>query len=285
MSMKQTGRIFSVGVGLVVLCMMTAAPSWAQQAPNEQLPGALREVGFEQRLGQPVNLGLDFVDDTGQAVKLGDYFGEKPVMLALVYYECPMICNMVLSGLTSSLKVLQMEPGNQFELVVVSFNPDEEPPLAAAKKANYVDLYGRPETKDGWHFLTGNQDAIAELCDSVGFRYTYDDKIGEYAHATGLTIITPSGQVSRYLFGIEYPPRDMRLALVESGEEKIGGVVEQLLLFCYSYDPATGKYGAAVMRLVRGGAILTTLGILGFIVIMRRRDRRISMTSMGHGTA
>lgn len=245
-----------------------------QEAPNPKLPTPLREVGFEQNIGAFVPLDAQFVDSMGETVHLGDYFRDKPVVLALVYYECPMICTMVLNGLSSSLGVLTFDAGEDFELVVVSFNPAETPQLAAAKRQNYIENFSRPIDGEGWHFLTGDEANIRRLTDSVGFQYVYDEETQQYAHATGVTVLTPKGQVSRYLFGIEYAPKDLRLALVESAEEKLGSVVDQLLLYCYKYDPATGKYGATVIFFLRLGAILTTVGILGFIVIMRRRDKR-----------
>lgn len=264
---------------------LLAAGAAAQQPPDEDLPAPLRDVGFEQRIGEPVPLDAVFRDETGRQVTLGEYFHpDKPVLLALVYYECPMICNMVLNGLSSSLGVLSFDPGTDFELVVVSFDPGETPQLAAAKRENYLRHFARPETGAGWHFLTGEEDQISRLTEAVGFRYAYDPETDEYAHATGITVVTPSGLISRYLFGIEYAPKDLRLALVESAENQLGSVVDQLLLYCYRYDPATGRYGAAVMAILRLAGILTVAAIVGFIVIMRRREKRSQRLAVG-GTA
>lgn len=257
---------------LIALLLATALPA-AGEDPD--LPGPLREVGFEQRLGESIDLDLRFTDETGTEVRLGDYFtAERPVVLALVYYECPMLCNMILSGLTSSLDVLTFTPGQEYEVVVVSFDPRERPLLAATKKAEYMLQFDRPGTEKGFHFLVGEQPAIDALTNAVGFSYVYDEAQDEFAHASGITVLTPEGMISRYLFGIEYAPKDLRLALVESAESKIGSAVDQLLLFCYAYDPVTGKYGAATMNLIRLGGAVTVLGLLAFILLSRRRDRR-----------
>ena len=238
------------------------------------LPGDLREVGFDQRLGENVPLDLSFTDETGEKVRLGEFFDDgKPVVLALVYYECPMLCDMILSGLTTSLEILSFDPGTDYEVVVVSFDPGEDHYLAAAKKRRYMEQFGRPGTENGFHFLTGTQENIDTITDAVGFTYSYDAERDEYAHASGITVLTPEGTISRYLFGAEFAPKDLRLALVDSGDSKIGSAVDQLLLFCYSYDPNTGKYGAATMNLVRLGGALTLVAVIGFIVISRRRDR------------
>jgi protein SCO1/2 len=266
---------------LLVSTFVLPAVAAAQQPPDENLPAPLREVGFEQNIGAPVPLDAQFVDSTGKTVHLGDYFQDKPVVLALVYYECPMICTMVLNGLTSSLGVLTFEAGRDFELVVVSFNPRETPQLAAAKRKNYIEHFARPISGEGWHFLTGDEANIHRLTEAVGFQYVYDEETQQYAHATGITVLTPKGKISRYLFGIEYAPKDLRLALVESANEQLGSVVDQLLLYCFKYDPATGKYGATVMFFLRLGAVLTIVAIVGFFLIMRRRDRRAARLVQG----
>lgn len=258
---------------LILSLLATAATASAQQPPDPKLPGALREVGFEQRPGELVPLDTRFLDEDGNAVALGDFMGERPVVLAMVYYECPMICTMVLNGLTSSLKVLNFEAGAEYEVVVISFDPGEGPELAKKKKAAYVEDFGREFDDSAWHFLTGEEESIARVCEAIGFRYTYDASTDQFAHATGITVLTPEGRISRYLFGIEYAPKDLQLALVESSEGKIGGVVNQLLLFCYQYDPSTGRYGAAVMNLLRAGAGATVLALLAFFLISRRRER------------
>jgi len=264
-------------VALVIV--LWACPATAQTAPDANLPGPLREVGFEQNLGEQIPLDLPFVDSEGNEVLLGDYFGtERPVVLALVYYECPILCSMVLGGLVSSLDVLTFDPGTDYEVVVVSFDPGEGPELAALKRTNTLEQLGREGAGKGVHFLTGDPASIDPLTEAVGFSYTYDEETDQYAHASGVTILTPEGKVSRYLFGVEYAPKDMRLALVESAQMKIGTAVDQLLLFCYLYDPQTGKYGAATMNLVRLGGGITILGVVGFILISRRRDRLFANT-------
>lgn len=267
------GRALSLGLFL----LMAAGTAGAQSAPDGKLPTPLREVGFEQRLAENIPLDLPFVDSEGQPVVLGDFFGqERPVVLALVYYECPVLCNMILNGLVSSLDILSFNPGVEYEVVVVSFDPGETPALAKHKRTNILDQFGRPGTEGGFHFLTGDQAAIDAITDAVGFSYVYDAETDQFAHASGITILTPEGRISRYLFGVEYAPKDMRLALVESAQLKIGSAVDQLLLFCYLYDPQTGKYGAATMNLVRLGGGITVLGVVGFIALSRRRDRRLA---------
>jgi protein SCO1/2 len=242
-------------------------------AASAQIP-ILREVGIDQKLGGRVPLDTRFTDETGRDVPLGDYFGRRPVVLALVYYECPMLCTQVLNGLVGSLEALSFLPAREFEVVIVSFDAGETPALAAAKKATYVRRYGRPEAAPGMHFLTGRPEAIAALTEAVGFRYAYDPAIDQYAHPAAITVLTAEGRVSRYLFGIEFAPRDLRLALVEAADDQIGGVLDQALLFCYHYDPETGTYGFAVMNLIRLAGLLT-VGLTGaFIVLSLRRERR-----------
>lgn len=260
-----------------LLTLLAIAPAGARAQSDAQLPSPLRDVGFAQRLGESVPLDLPFVDSEGNEVVLGDYFGQdRPVVLALVYYECPVLCSMVLNGLVSSLDVLSFEPGQDYEVVVVSFDPDEAPELARLKRRNTLDQLGREGAGAGVHFLTGDPPSIDALTSAVGFTYVYDEETDQFAHAAGITILTPDGQVSRYLFGVEYAPKDMRLALIESSEKKIGSAVDQILLYCYLYDPQTGKYGAATMTLVRLGGGVTILGILGFIALSRRRDRQLA---------
>lgn len=238
------------------------------------LPTALREVGFDQNIGAMLPLDLQFRDEAGQAVALGQYFGGRPVLLSLVYYECPMLCSMALNGLVSSLRVLDLEPGRDFEIVTVSFNPREGPELAAAKKANYVAEYDRPAAAAAWHFLTGDSLAIRTLTQTVGFRYAWDEESQQYAHASGVIVTTPAGQLARYFFGIEYAPRDLRLGLVEASAGKLGNVIDQALLYCFRYDPESGTYAAAALNLVRAGGAVTVAGLAALILLLRRRDRR-----------
>ena len=243
--------------------------------PSGQMPGPLQKVGYDQKLGGQVPLGLGFRDSEGRAVRLNDYFGRKPVLLVLAYYHCPMLCDMVLTGVTGSLKTMNLNPGKDFDVVVVSIDPNESATQAAAKRAETLSRFGRPRsdtTDAGWHFLTGPQPSIEALAASVGFRYVYDARRNEFSHAAGIVILTPEGRISRYLYGIEYAPRDVRLALVESADHKIGSLVDQALLYCFHYDPAIGRYSAMTMRIVRIGAALTLLGVVLMITLLRRRS-------------
>ncbi len=206
-------------------------------------------------------------------MKLGDYFGKRPVILALVYYECPMLCTQVLNGLVSSLGILSFDAGREFDVVAVSFNPKEGPGLASQKKAAYLERYNRPQTANGWHFLTGTQASIDALTKAVGFRYAYDERIGQYAHGAGIELLTPQGVLAKYFYGIEFSTRDIRLGLIEASNERIGTPIDDVLLLCYHYDPATGAYGAAVLRLVRAGGIATVLAFAVFLTVSLRRER------------
>jgi protein SCO1/2 len=239
-------------------------------------PPELRDVGVTQRLDEQLPLDLEFLDEAGGRVSLQDYFGDRPVILSLVYYECPMLCTLVLNGLLRALRALAFNVGEEFEVLTVSFDPRETPALAAAKKENYVGEYGRPEAAQGWHFLTGEEPAIEALTRSVGFRYRYDVEKQQYAHAAAIVVITPQGRIARYFYGVEYSPRDLRFALIEASEERIGSPVDQLLLYCYQYDPSTGRYSAAVMNIIRLGGVLTVLGVAVFVIRSARRERRKS---------
>ncbi len=236
-------------------------------------PPALREVGIDQRLGEQVPLDLAFRDETGQPVTLRDFVHDKPVVLTLVYYECPMLCTLVLNGLVRAMNVLAFDAGKEFEIVTVSFDPHDRPELARKKKATYLDEYRRAGAAGGWHFLTGDQPEIERLARAVGYRYTYLPEEKQFAHAAAIMVLTPDGKLARYFYGVEYSPRDLRLGLVEAADRRIGNPVDQLLLYCYAYDPATGTYGAVAMRLIRLGGVATLLALGGFIVVMRRRER------------
>jgi protein SCO1/2 len=242
--------------------------------PSDSMPAQLREVAFEQRLDQPIPLDVPFRDEQGRTVTLDRFFGRRPVVLALVYYECPMLCTQVLNGLVGSLEALAFDAGREYEVLIVSFDPREGPELAAAKRATYLERYGRAGTEGGWHFLTGEDSSIRRLTEAVGFRYVFDEAIGQFAHPSGITVLTPAGRPARYFFGIEYAARDLRLALVEASAGRIGSPIDQVLLYCYHYDPATGRYGLLVMRLVRAGGLLTVAALAALIVVMRRRERR-----------
>jgi len=242
--------------------------------PSTQTPTALSKVSFEQRLNEQLPLDLPFKNEAGQAVKLGDYFGRKPVILTFVYYECPMLCTEVLNGLESSLRVLNETVGKEFDVVTVSFDPTETPVLAAGKKKAYLDRYQRPEAEQGWHFLTGDQASIDALTQAAGFNYFWDEASHQFAHASGIIVATPTGRVSRYFMGLDYSPRDVKFALIESSNEKIGTLADRLLLYCYHYDPAKGNYGFVAMRAVRIGGAATILALVGFVLVSIRRDQK-----------
>jgi protein SCO1/2 len=240
------------------------------------LPKALNGVGVDQKLNEQLPLDLEFKNENGETVKLGDYFGKKPVVLSLVYYQCPMLCNQVLNGMVTSFRVMAFQPGQEFEVVTVSFDPRETAALAAAKKHTYVNYL--PEAKRegaarGWHFLTGDEASIKRLTDAVGFRYHYDEATNQFAHASAIYVTTPQGKLARYFYGIEYAPRDLRLGLIEAADNKIGSPVDQLLLYCFHYDPATGKYGAVVMNMMRAGGVVTLVAMLAVFLIFRRREK------------
>lgn len=242
------------------------------------LPDALQRVGIEQRLGESVPANAVFRDEQGKAVRLGDLFNMgRPVILALVYYECPMLCNQVLNGLTGTLKGINLDAGKDFDVIAVSFDAREndKPGLAANKKASYIERYGRPGTVGGWHFLTGTQESIDAITASAGFRYEWDTRSNQFAHASAVMVLTPDGKFSRYFYGIDYAPKDLKFGLIESGERKIGGVADHLLLYCYHYDPATGKYGFAILNVMRGAAVLTLvgMGLMGFVFWRRNKLR------------
>lgn len=251
-----------------VLALLTAAGR-----AEDRLPASLTKVGLDQRLNAQVPPDLEFRDGEGRAVRLGHCFAGKPVVLVLAQYRCPTLCNQVLKGLLDAARRTPLTAGEDFRLVVVSFDAREQPDLAAAKKAIYAEAYGRPGAA-GWHFLTGGRPAIDALTAAVGFRYVYDPKLDQFAHPSCVTVLTPSGKVARYLFGIHYPPRDLRLALTEASEGQVGSPVDRALLLCYDYDPATGKYTLAALNLVRLGGVLTLAALGAFVVLALRRERR-----------
>jgi protein SCO1/2 len=241
--------------------------------PSNVRPPYLQNVGIEQHLDGQVPSDLAFVDDAGRSVKLGDYFGKKPLILNLVYYNCTMLCGEALAGLTGAMKMVKFDVGNEFDVITVSFNPQETPAIAAAKKQDYLKRYGRTGAAAGWHFLTGPADSINALTKAVGFQYQYDPKINQYAHATAIMVLTPQGRISRYFYGVDYPPKDLRMGLVEASKGKIGNAVDQVLLYCYHYDPATGKYGAVVTNMLRLGGGLTILIVGVFLLILFRLEK------------
>jgi protein SCO1/2 len=254
------------------------------RSPSTGLPTALRDVGIDQKLDQQLPLDLIFRDESGQEVKLGHYFGQRPVVLAFVYYDCPMLCTQVLNGMVTSFRVLPFQVGKEFDVVTVSFDPRETSTLATTKKKVYIDYLPekmRPAAMNGWHFLTGDQANIAKLTEAAGFRYHYDEATKQFAHASGIMVATPQGKLSRYFYGVEYAPRDLRLGLIESSANKIGSPVDQLLLYCYHYDPATGKYGAAVMRVMRIAGVLTVLAIVAMLFVLKGRNPKLMGVKTG----
>jgi protein SCO1 len=244
---------------------------------NEQ-PSLLSNVGIAQRLNQPLPLNLAFTDEAGKQVRLGDYFGKRPAILALVYYQCPMLCSEELNGLTSALQMVRYVPGKDFDVIVASIDPSEGPDLAAAKKRSYLKRYGKPETAAGWHFLTGQQASIDALTQAVGFKYVKlavpGSKITQYAHASAIQIVTPEGKLAQYYMGVEYSPKDLLLGLNEASANRIGTPVDNILTYCYHYDPQTNTHSLIVARVVQLGGFLTLLLLGGFMAIMFRRDYR-----------
>lgn len=282
--MRRTTTLGWTPAGALAAVVLTAAAAFAQPsqplsvpapgtAATAQIP-ALRDAGIDQRIDNPVPADAEFVDEAGRTVRLGQFFGARPVVLVLAYYECPVLCGQVINAAASSIMPLDFTAGKEFDVLVVSFDPGETPGMAAAKKQAFLARYGRPETAGAIHFLTGRQDSIDALTRAVGFRYTYDATLDQYAHPAVMTILTPDGRVSKYLFGIEFAPRDLKFALIEAADGKVGTAVDQAVLFCYLYDPETGRYGFAIMTAVRAAGLLTLGGLGTFILVALRRDRR-----------
>ena len=257
---------------------MTGSPSTAGYklepgVPSQTLPKPLREIGFDQNLDQHIPLDIPFTDETGRAVQLAQYFGKRPVVMVFAYYECPMLCTLVVNGLAGALKVNSLEPGKDFEVVVVSFDPRDTPAAAATKKAAFLERYGHASAAIGTHFLSGEQPAIQRLTKAAGFRYVWDEETKQFAHPSGIIVLTPDGRLARYLFGSEYGPRDLRFGIVEASDGKVGNPADALLLYCYHYDPMTGRYGFVIMRALRLAGITTVLALAAFIVVMVRREK------------
>lgn len=278
--MKCGNKIRNV-LAVTLMAACASAAVWSQAAPKlqpgdavaNQRPSILDQVGLDQRLDQQVPLNLAFNDENGQAVQLQQYFGSKPVILMLVYYQCPMLCTQVLNGFTGAMNgIVRFNIGREFNVVTVSIDPRDTPQDAAAAKKKYLQRYRRAGAAEGWHFLTGKKDQIDALAQAVGFRYAWDPEIQQYAHASGIMLLTPAGRVAQYYYGIEYAPRDIQLGLVEASKGKIGSVVDQVLLYCYHYDPRQGKYGAAIFNILRLTALATILALGGFMLVMFRRD-------------
>jgi len=269
-------RVWSLAAATACVFLAHPRPAVAQFTdPTQNVgvrPELLKEVGIDQKLNSSIPLDLMFRDEHGKSVALGQYFGSKPVILTLVYYNCPMLCTQVLNGLDRSLEQIPMTIGRDFYVVTVSIDSTDQPPLAEAKQAVYLGMYNRPGSAAGWHFLTGEESQIKQLAAAVGFRYAYDPDSKQYAHASGIMLLTPEGKISRYFYGVTYPERDMRLGLVEASEGKIGSPVDQVLLFCYHYDPHTGKYGLLISRVIQLGGLVTVLigGI--FLILLFRGE-------------
>jgi len=261
---------------------LLASSAWGQMnngvmsPPANTRPPRLENVGIEQHLDAQVPPDLTFRDETGKTVKLGDYFGRKPLILNLVYYNCTMLCGEALAGLASAMRLVKFDVGNEFDVVTVSFDPRETPEIAAARKKDYVRRYGRANAAAGWHFLAGPADSINALTKAVGFQYQYDAKTNQYAHATAIMVLTPQGRISRYFYGVDFPPKDLRMGLVEASQGKIGNAVDAVLLFCYHYDPETGKYGAMVANILRLAAGATILFIGAFLFVLWRMDLSVA---------
>lgn len=266
------------------LCATASAQYFTPPETKTVAPPGLEGVGIDQHLNEQVPLNLTFKDEQGKTVKLGDYFHDgRPVILNLVYFQCPMLCTEVLNGLTSALRVIRFVPGKEFEVVTLSIDPRETPALAANKKQMYLKKLGNPEAGKGWHFLTGDQAQISELANAVGFHYRYDPKLGQFAHAAGIMLITPSGKVSQYYYGVEYSAKDMRLGIVEASQNKIGSLADQVLLYCYHYDPSTGKYGATITNIIRLAGLATVIVLGSTLVLLFRQEKH--NTGIGTGRA
>jgi protein SCO1/2 len=251
------------------------APGTAATVTPPQLMG----VGFKQHLDQPLPLDAAFKDDNGRSVTLGQLFGSKPVILAFVYYQCPMLCTQVMNGLSSALKVMPFTAGKDYEVVLVSFDPRDTPAIAAEKKRAHLEYWSAERDATAWHLLTGDEASIRRATSAAGFTYQWDERTGQFAHVSGVLVVTPEGRLSRYFYGVEFSPKELRLALVESGQGRIGSAIDELLLYCFHYDPESGRYGLMVMNLVRLGGLITVLAIGGFILLMRRRELRGPATS------
>ena len=270
-SLIRAALVIAGAMALAVSALGQAMVTGNLSPPANMRPPGLKNVGIEQHLSEQIPPELTFRDEGGKTVRLGEYFGKKPVILNLVYYQCPMLCGEVLSGLESALRILKFDVGKEFDVVTVSFDPRETPQMATAKKAEYIKRYGRPGAEQGWHFLTGPQESIDSLTKAAGFQYEFNKESGQFAHSTAIMILTPEGKISQYYYGVEFAPKDLRLGLIQASDNKIGTVIDQVLLYCYHYDPQTGKYGAVITRILRLSAVATMLCVGLLIVVMSRR--------------
>jgi protein SCO1/2 len=280
--MKMLSYIF----GIVSLLLAAGTSLHAQAVPANTgpaaaaMPAALRDVGFEPPLNGQMPLDLPFHDETGRSVRLGDYFGQKPVVLAFVYYGCPMLCDQVQQGVVGVLRMLTFNPGRDYDVVFVSFDSRETPQMAAEKKKKALAHFRRPETDSGWHFLTGSKESIEAATKAANFRFSFDAKNNLFAHASGVLLLTPDGHISRYFYGVEFPGRDVRLGLVDASAGKIGTPIDHVLLFCYHYDPSTATYSASILKIMRLGGVLTILCLVGGILISRRRETLVAARNL-----
>ncbi|MDE1178677.1 MAG: SCO family protein [Edaphobacter sp.] len=285
MTARKVGRVAVAALACAFLSAPLTAQvaSYADKASGEnsgdQLPQVLQKVGVTQKLNQQLPLDAQFVDDTGKTVKLGDYFGKHPAIVTLVYYNCPMLCSEEMDGLTSALEMVHLTPGKDFNIVVISIDPAETPEMAAKKKAFYLKRYGQPETANGWHFLTGQRQAIDKVTDAVGFGYVRvpgpDGRLTQFAHASSIEVVTSEGKLAQYYLGVEYSPKDILLGLIEASDNKIGSPVANILTYCYHYDPQTNKHSLVIARVVQLGGMVTVAGLGGFMFLMFRKDAKL----------
>lgn len=279
--MKSIGNVLGI-----VLYLLAAGSLRAQMAPSNvgtpasTLPTVLQNVGFEPPLNGEMPLDLPFLDETGRSVRLRDYLGQKPVVLAFVYYNCPMLCDQVEQGVVGALRMLSFNPGRDYSVVFVSFDPSDTPNMAAEKKKRMLAHFRRPESDSGWHFLTGSRESIEATTKAANFRYTFDAKANMFAHVSGIILLTPAGRISRYFYGVEYPGRDLRLGLVEASAGKIGTPIDHVLLYCYHYDPTSATYSASILKIIRLGGVLTIFCIVGGILIFRRRETAMAANNL-----
>jgi protein SCO1 len=278
-------KLYVLAAVIILLVCAMPVPIASQTAEQSTVSKVFNDVGLDQRLGNSIPLDLTFRDETGATVKLGDYFHDKPVVLSLVYYNCPMLCKMTLDGMVECFLSMKYIVNKDFDVVTVSFDPTETPAMAAEAKHTYLTRYGQKGAEDGWHFLTGDEPSIKKLTQAVGFHYVYDAKLKQYAHPTGIMVLTPEGTLSRYFYGVEYAPRDMQFALIDASHHQVGSAVDKLLLLCYCYDPTTGKYGFIISNVLRASATLTILVVGGGIFLLLRSERKKKNVAKAEATA
>lgn len=262
----------AIAMGVAQAQVPAPQTGWQDGSTNQKI-SILDRVGIDQRLNQQIPLNLTFLDENGKQVQLGQYFGSKPVLLAFVYFQCPMLCSQVLAGIAGALNgIIRFDVGRDFNVITVSFDPRDTPEAAAENKKRYLERYRRAGAAEGWHFLTGKKEQIDELASAAGFRYAWDPRIKQFAHTSGIMLLTPDGRLAQYYYGIEYPPRDIQRGIIEASQGKIGNLVDKIELYCYHYDPTKGRYGAVIFNILRLSALVTVLVLGGFVAIMFRRD-------------